>query len=57
MHERKTNWINYEVNLIGLNFFVDEIEKIITTVPNKQVLTLEQRKLEVLRKIQEKFIT
>ena len=57
MHERKTNWINYEVNLIGLNFFVDEIEKIITTVPNKQVLTLEQKKLEVLRKIQEKFIT
>lgn len=57
MHERKTNWINYEVHLIDLNFFVDEISKIISTVPNKQVQTLEQRKMEVLKKIQEKFIT
>lgn len=57
MHERKTNWINYDVYLPNLHFYVEEIEKIITTHPNKQVLTLQQRKMEVLRKIQEKFIT
>lgn len=40
LHERKTNWINNEILLLDLTFFIDEIEKIITTVPNKQVRTL-----------------
>jgi len=45
LHERKTNWINYDIHLQDMTFFVGEIEKILTTEPNKQVETLEQRKL------------
>ena len=30
LHERKTNWINYEIHLQNMNFFIGEIEKIIT---------------------------
>ena len=36
---------------------MDEISKIITGTPNRNVRTLEERKQEVLRRIQEKFIT
>ena len=35
-----------------MNSLIEEIEKIITTEPNKQVQTLEQRKLDVLKRIQ-----
>jgi hypothetical protein len=57
LHERKTNWINNEVTLLSFNLFVDEIEKIIKVAPNRHVKTLEERKQEVLKKIQEKFIS
>jgi hypothetical protein len=45
------------VTLINFNVFVDEIEKIIKVAPNRQIKTLEERKQEVLKKIQEKFIS
>ena len=56
LHERKTNWINNEVQLPRMDLFIDEIEKIITTEPKRQVQTLEQRKMEVLKRIQDKFL-
>ena len=43
--------------MVNFNSFVDEIEKIIKVAPNRHVKTLEERKQEVLKKIQEKFIS
>lgn len=43
--------------MVNFNNFVDEIEKIIKVAPNRNVKTLEERKQEVLKKIQEKFIS
>lgn len=51
-HEKRSNWINNDIQLIDWQFFDEEIQKLITTYPNTQVKTLEQRKLQVLKKIQ-----
>jgi hypothetical protein len=56
MHERKTNWINNEIVLFEMSIFDQDIEKILAANPNLAVKSLEQRKQDVLRKIQDNFL-
>ena len=52
LHERKSNWINNDIVLPSLDFFDKLIEKVMADLPSATIKSLEQRKQEVLRKIQ-----
>lgn len=56
MHERKSSWINKNVDIENPNMFLKEIDRILEGTPTAQVKSLEERKQEVLRKIQDNFI-
>ena len=56
MHQRKTNWINNEIVLFEMEVFDKQIEKILSSNTNTVVKNLEQRKQDVLRKIQDNFL-
>ncbi len=56
MHERKTNWINNEVVLFEMDIFDKQIEKILSVNTNSIAKSLEQRKQDVLKKIQDNFL-
>lgn len=56
MHERKTNWINNEIILFDMEIFDKHIEKMLSAIPNSAARSLEQRKQDVLRKIQDNFL-
>lgn len=56
MHERKSSWINKEIVPENPEIFIKEIEKILSNKPLAHMKTLEQRKQEVLRKIQDNFL-
>lgn len=56
MHERKTNWINNDVSIMQMDSFDREIEKILSVNPSSATKSLEQRKQDVLRKIQDNFL-
>lgn len=56
MHERKTNWINNEVVLFEMDIFDKQIEKILSANTNSIAKSLEQRKQDVLKKIQDNFL-
>ena len=56
MHERKANWINNEIVLVDMSTFDHDVEKIISFNPDSAVRSLEQRKQDVLKKIQDNFL-
>jgi hypothetical protein len=56
LHERKTNWINNDVHLLPMELFDGHIERIIIGNPMAAIRSLEERKHEVLKKIQDNFI-
>lgn len=56
MHERKANWINNEIVLVDMSTFDRDVEKILSFNPDSAVRSLEQRKQDVLKKIQDNFL-
>ena len=56
LHERKANWINNEINLVSIDMFDELISKVMEDVPSVAVKSMEQRKQDVLRRIQENFL-
>lgn len=55
-HERKTNWINNEILLPSLEPFDHYIEQVLSNDPTPLNKSLEQRKQDVLKRIQDNFI-
>lgn len=56
MHERKNSWMDKEIDVTNPQMFIEQIRKIFESNPKEKIKTLEEKKQEVLRKIQDNFM-
>lgn len=57
IHQRKTSWVSKDISLTNSLFLDNEIQKIQQFRNNEKMINLEARRQEMLKRIQDNFIT
>ena len=56
LHVKKNNWIDFEIKIPEIQQFDILLEKVLTDAPSGLIKSLDERKQDVLRRIQENFL-